>query len=112
MIEALEHLSSGQVIALCILVGVVAWGLAHIHAGTKLAALVAKAKTEAAGVEKRAEDYTDAEIAKLMGAFVARLADTSEQLQAKAEADATIARKAALVTRVQAVAAAAVVKTA
>jgi len=106
----MDNLSALQVIALCVLVGAVAWGLAHVHAGTKLAALVAQAKAEAAGVEKRAEDYSDAEIAKLMGAFVARLADTSEQLQAKAEADATIARKAALVGRVQAVAAAAVVK--
>lgn len=110
--ESLEHLSSLQVIALLILVGVIAWAWAHFHASTKVTALVAKAKAEASTVEKRAEDYSDAEIAKLMGAFVARLADTSEQLQAKAEADATIARKGALVARVQAVAAAAVVKTA
>jgi hypothetical protein len=108
----MDTLSTPQVIALCILVGVLAWAWAHYHASNKVSALVATVKAEASSVEKRVEDYSDSEIVKLTGALVARLADTSEQLQAKADADATIARKAALLGRIQAVSSAATVKTA
>ena len=101
-----------QVIALCLLVGVLAWGLAHYHASSKLEALVAAAKAKFQAVEKKADDYTDAEIAKLVPAFVARLADTSAHLQMKADADAAIARKAALLANIQPAVAAIVVKTA
>lgn len=108
----MDNLSSPQVIALVILVAVLTWGLAHYHASQKVSALVAKVKGEAVAVEKRVEDYTDSEIVKLTGSLVARLSDTSSELQAKADADATIARKTALLARVQAVAASAAVKTA
>lgn len=107
----MDTLSTPQVIALVILVAVLAWGLAHYHASQKVSALVAKIQGEAVAVEKRVEDYTDSEIVKLTGSLVARLSDTSSELQAKADADATIARKAALLARVQAVAATATVKT-
>lgn len=110
--ESLEHLSSPQVLALLILVGVLAWAFAHYHAGQNVAALVASAKAQASSVEKRVEDYSDSEIVKLTGSLVARLADTSAELQAKADADATIARKSALLARVQAAASGASVKTA
>lgn len=108
----MDTLTTPQVIALCILVGVLAWAWAHYHASKKVASLVATVKAEASNVEKRVEDYSDSEIVKLTGALVTRLADTSEQLQAKADADATIARKAALLMRIQAVSSAATVKTA
>lgn len=108
----MDTLSTPQIIALCILVGVLAWGLAHYHASQKVGAIVAKIKGEAASVEKRVEDYTDSEIVKLTGSLVARLSDTSAELQSKADADATIARKGALLARVQAVTSAASVKTA
>jgi hypothetical protein len=108
----MDSLFTPQVIALCILVGVLAWAFAHYHASQKVSAIVATVKAEAATGEKRVEDYTDSEIVKLTGALVARLADTSEPLQAKADADATIARKAALLARIQAVSSAATVKTA
>lgn len=110
MIEALEHLSSGQVLALCILVGVLAWAWAHFGLEKKMAAAVATAKADFAKVEKRAEDYTDAEIVTLTTAFLARLTDTSSQLQAKTEADSEIASKAALLKRIQSASAAASVK--
>ncbi len=112
MIQALENLSSGQVLALMILVGVLAWAFAHYHAGQKVATLVAAEKAKFQAVEKRAEDYTDAEIAKLVPSFVARLADTSQQLSDKADADAAIARKVALLARIQPAVAAVAVKTA
>lgn len=108
----MDSLSTPQVIALVILAAVLAWGLAHYHASQKVSAIVAKVKGEAVAVEKRVEDYTDSEIVKLTGSLVARLSDTSSELQAKADADATIARKTALLARVQAVAASAAVKTA
>lgn len=108
----MESLSTPQVFGLLILVGVLAWGLAHYHASQKVSAIIAKVRGEAVLVEKRVEDYTDSEIVKLTGSLVARLSDTSGELQAKADADATIARKAALLARVQAVAATAAVKTA
>lgn len=101
-----------QVVALCILVAVLAWAWAHFHASAKIAPLVAAAEARAVTLEKRVEDYTDSEIVKLTGSLVARLADTSAELQAKADADATIARKTALLVRVQAAASAATVKTA
>lgn len=107
----MDTLSAPQIIGLLILVGVLAWGFAHYHASQKVSAIVAKVKGEAVVVEKRVEDYTDSEIVKLTGSLVARLSDTSSELQAKADADATIARKAALLARVQAVAATATVKT-
>jgi len=108
----MEALSSLQVVALCIVVGVLVCAFAHYQAGKKVSALVASAKAEAVTVEKRVEDYTDSEIVKLTGSLVARLSDTSAELQAKADADATIARKAALLARVQAAASSASVKTA
>lgn len=108
----MDSLSTLQVVALCILVGVLAWALAHYHASKKVSAIVATVKAEASSVEKRVEDYSDSEIVKLTGSLVARLADTSAELQAKADADATIARKSALLARVQAVSSAATVKTA
>ena len=107
----MDTLSAPQVIGLLILVGVLAWGLAHYHASQKVGAIVAKIKGEAVAAEKRVEDYTDSEIVKLTGSLVARLSDTSSELQAKADADATIARKAALLARVQAVTSTATVKT-
>lgn len=107
----MDSLSTPQVVALIILAAVLAWGLAHFHASQKVGAIVAKIKSESASVERRVEDYTDSEIVKLTGSLVARLSDTSSELQAKADADATIARKAALLSRVQAVAASATVKT-
>lgn len=107
----MDTLSTPQVIGLVILAAVLAWGLAHYHAGQKVSAIVAKVKGEAVAVERRLEDYTDAEIVKLTGSLVARLADTSTELQAKADADATMARKAALLSRVQAAVSAATVKT-
>lgn len=110
--DSLEHLSSLQVIALCILVGVLAWAWTHYHATAKAEAAIAVVKADAAKVEKTVDDYTDSEIVKLTGSLVARLADTSGELQAKADADATIARKAALLARVQAAASSASVKTA
>lgn len=108
----MDALSTPQVIALIILAAVLAWGLAHYHASQKVGAIVAKIRGEAAGVEKRVEDYTDSEIVKLTASLVARLADTSSELQAKTDADATMARKAALLARVQAVVSTASVKTA
>lgn len=108
----MDALSTPQVIALVILAAVLAWGLAHYHASQKVGAIVAKVRGEVGALEKRAEDYTDAEIAKLVPAFIARLADTSEHLQVKADADAAIARKGALLARIQPAVAAIVVKTA
>lgn len=106
------ELSAPQVIAGLILVAVLAWGLTHYSASQKVAAIVATVKGEAATAVKNVDDYTDSEIVKLTGSLVARLADTSGELQAKADADATMARKAALLARVQAVTSAATVKTA
>lgn len=108
----MDTLSTPQVIALCILVGVLAWAWAHYHASKKVSTIVATVKADAAAAEKRVEDYSDSEIVKLTGSLVARLADTSEQIQAKADADATIARKTALLARIQAVTSTAAVKTA
>lgn len=106
-----SSLPSLQVVALVILAGVLVYGLAHHFAQKKAADFVASAKAEVSIVEKRVEDYTDSEIVKLTGSLVARLADTSAELQAKADADATIARKTALLARVQAISSAATVKT-
>ena len=110
--ESLDHLSFVQVLGLLLLVGVLCWAWAHYHASAKATALVAAARAEFKTVEKRVEDYTDAEAEELFSALLGRLSDTSSALQAKASADAVIARKTALVARVQAVASAATVKTA
>lgn len=108
----MDSLSTPQVVALVILAAVLAWGLAHYHASQKVGAVVAKIKGDAASAEKRVEDYTDSEIVKLTGSLVTRLADTSAEIQAKADADATMARKSALLARIQAAVASAAVKTA
>ena len=108
----MDKLSDPTVFGFIVLVGVLVWGFTHMHASAKVSAIVAKVKGEAVAVEKRVEDYTDSEIVKLTGSLVTRLADTSAELQAKADADATIARKSALLARVQAVASSAAVKTA
>lgn len=108
----MDTLTIPQAIALCILVGVLAWAWAHYHASAKASAAIAAVEAAAFTAEKRVEDYSDSEIVKLTGALVARLADTSSELQAKADADSTIARKGALLARVQAVTSVAVVKTA
>jgi hypothetical protein len=92
-------------------VGVLAWGWAHYHATAKAEAIVATVKADAAKTTKAVEDYTDSEIVKLTGSLVARLTDTSGELQAKSDADASMARKAALLARLQPVVAGAAVKT-
>lgn len=101
-----------QTVGLCIAVGLALYLALRYHLSSKLTAIAALAKAEGVTIEKRVEDYTDAEIAKLTAALVARLTDTAEAIEAKAVADATIARKAALLLRVQGIAAAATVKTA
>ncbi len=104
--ESLEHLSFAQVFALLILVGVLSWAFAHFGIAKKMEAAVTAAKADAAKVTTRVEAYTDDEIVKLTGSLVARLADTSSEAQAKADADAAIARKGQLLARVQSVVAA------
>lgn len=100
-------ISTPQVIALCILVGVLAYGLAHHFAGKKIDAAVASAKAVFLRAEKRVEDYTDEEVVKLSTAFAERLAETADQVKIKADADAVLARRAALLAKVQAAVAAA-----
>jgi len=103
----LDHLSTLQIVALCILVAVLAYGLAHHFAAKKIDGAVEAAKALFHRAEKRVEDYTDEEVVKLTTAFAERLAETSDQVQIKANADAVLARRAALLAKVQAAVAAA-----
>jgi uncharacterized protein YabE (DUF348 family) len=103
----LDHLSAMQIVALCILVAVLAYGLAHHFAAKKVDGAVDAAKNLFHRVEKRVEDYTDEEVVKLTTAFAERLAETSDQAKVKADADAVLARRAALLAKVQAAVAAA-----
>ncbi len=105
--DSLEHLSSLQVIFFAVLVGVLSWAFAHFGLGKKLEAAFAAGKAEAAKLTTRVESYSDDELVKLTSALVSRLADTSDQVQKKADADAEIARRGQLLARVQTVVAAA-----
>jgi len=97
----MDTLSTPQTIGLLILGAVLIYGLAQHFAGKKIDAAVAEAKAAFSTVEKRVEDYTDTEAANLTAKLVARLADTSDQVQIKADADAVIARRTALLARIQ-----------
>lgn len=103
----LEHVSTLQVVAWTALVGVLAWASAHFGIAKKLEAAASTAKAEAAKVTTKVESYTDDELVKLTGALVTRLADTSDMVQKKADADAEILRRSQLLSRVQTVVAAA-----
>jgi len=103
----LDHLSALQVASLAILAAVLAYGLAHHFAAKKVGAAVAAAKNLFHAAEKDVEEYTDEEVVKLSAAFAARLARTEDQNQIKADADAVLARRAALLAKVQAAVAAA-----
>lgn len=96
-----------QAIALCFIVAPVAYVIAHHFAGKKIDAAVEAAKAAIRRDVKAVEEYTDEEVVKLSAAFAARLARTEDQNQIKADADAVLARRAALLAKVQAAVAAA-----
>lgn len=58
---------------------------------------------ETRAVEKRVEDYTEAEIAKLAAGLIGRLTDTTVESQMHAEANASAQRKALLLGKIQAI---------
>jgi hypothetical protein len=89
-----------QVIALVILFGVLAFGLARLK---KPAAFV----TVETKVETKVEDYAEAELVKLATLAFGRLSDHSADLQTIADAQAAMAHRDALLTKLQGIAAAA-----
>ena len=103
----MDLLTNPSVLALLLLVGVLCWAFAHFGVAKKLETAFAAGKAEASKVATSVEAYSDDELVKLTGAFISRLADTSGEVQKKADADAAIARKTALLARVQSVVAAA-----
>jgi len=103
----LDHVSASQIVAWTILIIVLSYGLAHHFAAKKVDAAVSAAKNLFHAAEKDVEEYTDEEVVKLSAAFAARLARTEDQNQIKADADAVLARRAALLAKVQAAVAAA-----